>query len=1110
VSNPSLTTSFYPAGGAFPDLSVFAWTPLERYGAVGDGRNDADAIEAAILSGEKYLRGSPGKNYTINRPINIYGRTDVIIDMTGSGITQGPLADGGIRWNSCTNCFILAEGVGGGEWIGNIDTAGAWVSHVTTTGVTSGSSQGTAAANVAAGINVVPIAGLGVGYLKKGDRFQYIVSGTTYSHIIQSDAAITAGAATVTLDRNLVAPITAGQPIYTNMWGRRMVVAVAAGPSDTTITLECADVTSADGSPRILAGDQFCFHSNYNDIDQIDYTKVCEVAVSGPSIAYPMTGAYPAMTVTVPLTAPLGRSIPLGTMITSLSDHRNNRFSPVLFFGCTNCGVIGMRLSKSRLHGFVANATVRSPWEGVDPSTMPNVGIVFANNVDNSAYSPGSSTVFAWAERSETINPRGTYNLGALRNLVTIERSKQILVSNPSMYGGQYCVTINGECESILIDNMRATFAMRTFRQANTSKDVTITGGHVLTHATYSDYGAIIYANAIDDDGMLAVGSGARNDTKIIGLRCNGPTRTSGTMLGAGAHFIVIPQGTTAPVGVKLKDVSSVGASGNGIYFNSGQGCEVVNADVRKSGLAGFRGVGGAKNIVHKLSVIDAGQITPSAGAILDGGTDWSLCGLRTGIETGTGMASGLSVINGATIEEWQDNKIAGTGSSGGASSISFELRADAVLACSYGWRAKNGKIVLVGGVPMIGVTGSTVIADLPGLEYFVLGSTEAAAMRALIAAFGRPELIGTVSQASGVPTGAVFERNANGQGRIQKDANFAMRVSRDDFLVAGITTADGGSYRSADVTWTFPQAFAAPPVPEIVALDPQCRAQIVSRSKTAVTFRVVSSVAKNFCAVSCAAIGRWYVPGVGGWADLFAGGQKGAVYQFWNPETLYTDTGRTALITGVGNQIAGVADLSGNGVHLAQSTPTRRPLYSLGSDGRGGATLDGLDDNWASVVPLPAMASGQVTVIAGFRKATDVNGFLAELGPTAYSTPGSWALISAPGGATTVQFYSRGSSNAGGGTVTGLGAPLTCVAVARGDTAASLAALRVNKGTEAAATTAQGGGGYGAATLNVGTRNGSAGAFQGLLTDLIIREGLLTATQTETIVDDIYARAGA
>lgn len=370
--------------------------------------------------------------------------------------------------------------------------------------------------------------------------------------------------------------------------------------------------------------------------------------------------------------------------------------------------------------------------------------------------------------------------------------------------------------------------------------------------------------------------------------------------------------------------------------------------------------------------------------------------------------------------------------------------------------------------------------------------------------------LVGTVSQSGGVVTGDVFERAASGHGRIQKDANFAMRVSRDDFMVAGITTADGGSFRSADVTWTFPQAFAAPPVPEIVALDPQCRAQIVSRSKTAVTFRVVSSVAKNFCAVSCAAIGRWYVPGVGGWADLFAGGQKGAVYQFWNPETLYTDTASAALITGVGNQIAGVADLSGNGVHLAQSTPTRRPLYSLGSDGRGGATLDGLDDNWASVVPLPAMASGQVTVIAGFRKATDVNGFLAELGPTAYSTPGSWALISAPGGATKVHFYSRGSSNAGGGTVTGLGAPLTCVAVARGDTAASLAALRVNKGTEAAATTAQGGGGYGAATLNVGTRNGSAGAFQGLLTDLIIREGLLTATQTETIVDDIYARAGA
>lgn len=1109
MSNPSVTTSFYPAGGAFPDLSVFAWTPLERYGAVGDGRNDADAIEAAILSGEKYLRGSPGKNYTINRPINVYGRTGVIIDMTGSGITQGPLADGGIRWNSCTNCFILAEGVGGGEWIGNIDTAGAWVSHVTTTGVTSGSSQGTAAANVAAGINVVPIAGLGVGYLKKGDRFQYIVSGTTYSHIIQSDVVITAGAATVTLDRNLVAPITAGQPIYTNMWGRRMVVAVAAGPSDTTITLECADVTSADGYPRILAGDQFCFHSNYNDIDSVDYTKVCEVAVSGPSIAYPMTGAYPAMTVTVPLTAPLGRSIPVGTMITSIQDHRNNRFASVLFFGCTNCGVVGMRLSKSRLHGFVANATVRSPWEGVDPSTMPNVGITFANNIDNSAYSPGSSTVFAWAERSTTIDPRGTYNLGALRNLITIERSKQILVANPSMYGGQYCVTLNGECEAIIIDNLRATFAMRAFRQANTSKDVTVTGGNVLTHASWSDYGAIIYANAIDDDGMLAVGVGARNDTRITGLNCNGPTRTSGTMLGAGSHFIIIPQGTTAPVGVRLRDVSSIGASGDGVYMNSGQGCEVFNANVRNSGLAGFRGVGGSKNIVHKLNVIDAGRVTPSAGAILDAGTDWSLCGLRTKVESGSGMSTGLSVINGATIEEWQDNLISGSGSSIGGSMISFGLRADAVLACSYGWRAKNGKIVLVGGVPMVGVTGSTVIADLPGLEYFVLGATEAAAMRTMIGAFGRPELIGTVSQSGGVPTGAVFERDSNGNGRWWKTPDGTMRVARDHFAVAGITTADGGVYRSGSLTWTFPQPFAAPPIPRFASLDPQTWAVVESVSKTAVTFRLLSTVAKNFAKLSCEAIGRWFASGVTNPADLYLSGEKGAWFDFANPNALFTDTARTTLITATGALLSGVTDLSGNGIHLQRvANNTKRPVVNIGSDGRGGVTFDSIDDALASVANLD-LGTGQVTVLAAFRKVADVSAFVCELSDSAYSRPGSFALIAGAGGGAQVQMYSRGATGVAGGTVTA-NAPITCVAVGVADTSA-YSSTRVNKGSPAVQTAAQGGGNYGSYPLYVGARNGGSGGFGGgTISEIIIRAGILSEADITGLTEYLYAKAGA
>ena len=203
------------------------------------------------------------------------------------------------------------------------------------------------------------------------------------------------------------------------------------------------------------------------------------------------------------------------------------------------------------------------------------------------------------------------------------------------------------------------------------------------------------------------------------------------------------------------------------------------------------------------------------------------------------------------------------------------------------------------------------------------------------------------------------------------------------------------------------------------------------------------------------------------------------------------------------------MTDLSGNGVHLQRATnDTKRPVVNIGSDGRGGVTFDSIDDALASVANLD-LGTGQVTVLAAFRKVADVSAFVCELSDSAYSRPGSFALIAGAGGGAQVQMYSRGATGAAGGTVIA-NAPITCVAVGVADTSA-YSSTRVNKGSTAVQTAAQGGGNYGSYPLYVGARNGGSGGFGGgTISEIIIRAGILSEADITGLTEYLYAKAGA
>lgn len=80
--------------------------------------------------------------------------------------------------------------------------------------------------------------------------------------------------------------------------------------------------------------------------------------------------------------------------------------------------------------------------------------------------------------------------------------------------------------------------------------------------------------------------------------------------------------------------------------------------------------------------------------------------------------------------------------------------------------------------------------------------------------------ILGTVSMASGLPTGAIVQYGANANGAFLKFASGDMICSTADRTVASVSTVDGALFKSADVNWTFPSAFIAPPVLSPAGVD--------------------------------------------------------------------------------------------------------------------------------------------------------------------------------------------------------------------------------------------------------------------------------------------------
>lgn len=130
--------------------------------------------------------------------------------------------------------------------------------------------------------------------------------------------------------------------------------------------------------------------------------------------------------------------------------------------------------------------------------------------------------------------------------------------------------------------------------------------------------------------------------------------------------------------------------------------------------------------------------------------------------------------------------------------------------------------------------------------------------------AFRRGNVLATVSQSGGTPTGGLIERGSNANGEYVRFADGTQVCWNGSLGTLSTDEATGNVFRSAaTITWTFPVAFSATPI---------CTANILSASATArwpVTFNPTTTtvVVRQFASVSSAtgmnngatAIGRWF-----------------------------------------------------------------------------------------------------------------------------------------------------------------------------------------------------------------------------------------------------------
>ncbi|MDQ2067268.1 DUF2793 domain-containing protein [Xinfangfangia sp. CPCC 101601] len=162
--------------------------------------------------------------------------------------------------------------------------------------------------------------------------------------------------------------------------------------------------------------------------------------------------------------------------------------------------------------------------------------------------------------------------------------------------------------------------------------------------------------------------------------------------------------------------------------------------------------------------------------------------------------------------------------------------------------------------LPLVGTAVTQSAADATAGRVLKVGDYGLGAAAGTVI-YGRANLLGPVSQSSGAPTGAVIERGTGANGDYVRFADGTQICSLAALSLAHASTALAGLFRSADVTWSYPAAFAAAPVVSGAVDDGDC--WLVTQGApgaSAAVLRALAAVSKSGALnLRIQAVGRWF-----------------------------------------------------------------------------------------------------------------------------------------------------------------------------------------------------------------------------------------------------------
>lgn len=127
---------------------------------------------------------------------------------------------------------------------------------------------------------------------------------------------------------------------------------------------------------------------------------------------------------------------------------------------------------------------------------------------------------------------------------------------------------------------------------------------------------------------------------------------------------------------------------------------------------------------------------------------------------------------------------------------------------------------------------------------------------------FNKTNILGTVSQSGGIPTGAVIERGSNANGEYVKFADGTLvywQISSSRLT----TTGAQGSVFSISAAFTHPINFVSPPAIQVAVLDGlygrTWGGQVENATTTTVDIYIVGTTSSSSAKAVVLAIGRWF-----------------------------------------------------------------------------------------------------------------------------------------------------------------------------------------------------------------------------------------------------------